>query len=188
MTILVSMSPSRPVSAPLSPLSRASLVFRDNFDELPRRFPVEIGADGIAAYRYDLSQNVLRPFVTLTYWFEISLEGGQTVRSPNYTCYLDDRFTWQQRSGRPAGALVRGRSRLWGRPDGHRPARPGQGERAPAGRNSPVDVYVYASPGDLQSALFLGGESWQAGHANPKLNVVLVAVSPGLSRASRWRG
>jgi hypothetical protein len=42
-----------------------------------------------------------------------------------------------------------------------------------------VDVYVYASAVDLQNALFLGGEQWQGGHANPKLGVVMVAIPPG---------
>jgi hypothetical protein len=40
-------------------------------------------------------------------------------------------------------------------------------------------VYVYATTTDLQNTLFLGGEDWQGGHANPKLGVVLLAITPG---------
>ena len=49
----------------------------------------------------------------------------------------------------------------------------------PAPENTPIDVYVYSSAADLQSALFLGGEEWQGGHANPKMGVVMVAITPG---------
>ena len=50
-----------------APIIGASLVFSDNFDETPRRFPVDVGQDGIVTYRYDVVQNVLRPFVTITF-------------------------------------------------------------------------------------------------------------------------
>ena len=44
---------------------------------------------------------------------------------------------------------------------------------------SPIDVYIYASVDDLRGTLFSGGEDWVAGHANPALGVVMVAVEPG---------
>jgi len=164
------------------PIVSASLVFSDNFDEVPRRFPVEVGEDGIVTYRYDVVQNVLRPFVTITFWFDITLLDGQTVRSPNYRVqYMDDRFVWQQRSDE----LVRvhwyegddafGDALL----DVARRGLNSVNALIPTPADAPVNVYVYASATDLQNALFLGGEEWQGGHANPKLGVVMVAVTPG---------
>jgi hypothetical protein len=160
----------------------ASLVFSDNFDEFPRRFPVEVGADGIVTYRYDVTQNILRPFVTITFWFEVTLQGGQTAKSPNYHVqYMDDRFIWQQRSDEQVrvhwyeGDEAFGDALL----DAARRGLNGINALIPTPENTPVDVYVYASTADLQSALFLGGEEWQAGHANPKLGVTMVAVTPG---------
>ena len=168
------------------PIASASLVFSDNFDEIPRRFPVEVGDDGIVTYRYDVVQNVLRPFVTITFWFDITLLDGQTVRSPNYRVqYMDDRFVWQQRSD----GLVRvhwyegddafGDALL----DVARRSLNGINALIPTPTNTPVDVYVYASATDLQSTLFLSGEEWQGGHANPKLGVVMVAVTPGSAQS-----
>ena len=66
------------------PIVSAALVFNDNFDEIVRRFPIDIGQDGLVNYRYDVTQNVLRPFVTITFWFEVTLQNGQTVKSDNY--------------------------------------------------------------------------------------------------------
>jgi hypothetical protein len=164
------------------PITSASLVFSDNFDEIPRRFPVEVGDDGVVAHRYDVVQNVLRPFVIITFWFDVTLQNGQTVRSPNYRVqYLDDRFVWEQR----ADDLVRvhwydgddafGDTLL----DAARRSLNGVNALIPSPDNTPVDVYVYSSAADLQSALFLGGEEWQGGHANPRLGVVMVAITPG---------
>jgi hypothetical protein len=165
-----------------SPIVNVTLVFSDNFDELVRRFPVGIGEDGIVTYRYDVVQNVLRPFVTITFWFEVSLQNGQIIRTDNYHVqYMDDRFTWQQqvdgmlRVHWYEGDVVFGDALL----DVARRSLNAVEALIPATIDSPVDVYVYASATDLQSALFLGGESWQAGHANPKLGVAMLAVSPG---------
>jgi hypothetical protein len=164
------------------PIVNASLVFSDNFDEIPRRFPVEVGEDGIVTYRYDVVQNVLRPFVTITFWFDVTLLDGQSFRSPNYRVqYMDDRFTWSQRSDEFVrvhwyeGDEAFGDALL----DVARRSLNAVNALIPAPLAAPVDMYVYASASDLQNALFLGGEEWQGGHANPKLGVVMLAVTPG---------
>jgi len=164
------------------PITSAALVFNDNFDESVRRFPVNVGPDGVVSYRYDVTQNVLRPFVTISFWFEVTLQNGQTLRSDNYRVkYADDRFTWQQ--------LVDGSLRVnWYEGDAafgdallnvSRRGLNAVNAIISSPQTEPLDVYVYASTSDLQSALFLGGESWQGGHANPKLGVVMLAVTPG---------
>lgn len=164
------------------PITSATIVFSDDFDEIPRRFPIEIGENGEIAYRYDVVQNVLRPFSTITFWFDVTLSNGQTFRSPNnQRQYIDNRFVWQQQvdgmlqvhwyEGDPAfgDALL----------DVSRRSLNAIAALIPAPADAPLDVYVYASTTDLQSALFLGGEGWQGGHANPKLGVVMLAVTPG---------
>jgi hypothetical protein len=42
-----------------------------------------------------------------------------------------------------------------------------------------VQIYIYRSLGELQSALALAGQPWQGGQARPELGVVLVAIAPG---------
>ena len=164
------------------PIVSAALVFNDNFNEIVRRFPIDVGTDGVVTYRYDVTQNVLRPFVTLTFWFEVTLQNGQTVKSDNYRVqYLDDRFTWQQQEDGMLrvhwyeGDAAFGDSLL----DVARRSLNAVNALIPAPLDAPLNVYVYASTTDLQSALFLGGETWQGGHANPKLGVVMLAVTPG---------
>ena len=164
------------------PITNVDLVFSDNFDNIPRRFPMDFGENGIVTYRYDIVENVLRPFVTISFWFEATLQTGQTEASKKYTVhYMDDRFTWQQR--------VDENLRVYWY-DGDAAFGDALMETASRGlRNveallsvpvtDPVDIYVYASADDLQSALFLGGESWQGGHANPKLDIVMLTVTPG---------
>jgi hypothetical protein len=134
------------------------------------------------AYRYDVVQNVLRPFTTITYWFDINLTDGRTFRSSNYQeQYLDNRFVWQQRTDEMLrvhwyeGDDVFGDMLL---DVSHRSIN-AVNTLIPTSTDTPLDIYVYANASDLQSALFLGGEEWQGGHANPKLGVVMVAVTPG---------
>ena len=169
-----------------TPILNVSLVFNDNFDGIVRRFPVGIGADGVVSYRFDTTQNVLRPFVTITFWFEVTLQNGQVQRSDNYRVqYADDRFTWQQqvdgllRVHWYEGDAAFGDALL----DVSRRSLSAVSAFIPAPLDAPLDVYVYASNNDLQSALFLGGETWQGGHANPKLGVVMLVVTPGPSQS-----
>ncbi len=164
------------------PITSAALVFNDNFDASVRRFPVNVGTDGVVSYRYDVTQNVLRPFVTISFWFEVALQNGQTLRSENYRVqYVDDRFTWQQQVDGSLrvhwyeGDAAFGDALL----DVSRRGLNAINAIISAPQTEPLNVYVYASTSDLQSALFLGGESWQGGHANPKLGVVMLAVTPG---------
>lgn len=164
------------------PITSATIVFGDDFDESPHRFPVELGENGEIAYRYDVVQNVLRPFTTITFWFDVTLSNGQTFRSQNYQeQYIDNRFVWQQqvdgmlRVHWYEGETAFGDALL----DVSRRSLNAIDALIPAPADVPLEIYVYASTTDLQSALFLGGEVWQAGHANPKLGVVMLAVTPG---------
>ena len=168
------------------PITSATIVFSDNFDEIPRRFPVEIGGNGEIAYRYDVVQNVLRPFTTITFWFDVTLTNGQTLRTPNFQRqYSDNRFVWQQQVDGMLqvhwyeGDAAFGDALL----DASRRSMNAIDALIPVTLNAPLDVYVYATAADLQSALFLGGEEWQAGHANPKLGVAMLAVTPGPSQS-----
>jgi len=168
------------------PISSATIVFSDDFDETPRRFPVAIGENGAVAYRYDVVQNVLRPFTTITFWFDVTLTSGQTFRSPNFQRqYIDNRFLWQQQGDGMLqvhwyeGEAAFGDALL----DVSRRSLNAIDALIPTALDAPLDVYVYASASDLQSALFLGGEEWQGGHANPKLGMAMLTVTPGPSQS-----
>jgi hypothetical protein len=52
----------------------------------------------------------------------------------------------------------------------------------PLDLEEPVEIFIYANPEDLQTALASGKEPWIAGHADPGLGLIRVLVEPGLER------
>lgn len=167
------------------PILQASLLFRDDRDGVTRVQPVEIAPDGRVAYRYEVTQNVLPPFVEIIFWFEGTLQGGGTFTSPQYRFrYADNRFPWQSKAEGPLrlhwydGDEAFGQAAL----DTARLGLAAMSELILPGAAEPLDIYVYAAVEDLQSALYLGGEPWIAGHASPELGVVMVSIPPGASQ------
>jgi len=135
-----------------------------------------------AEFVQPLADSALPPFSAVTFWWELSDAAGRKLTTPPQTIeYLDNRFTWQQAAesnvrvryyaGDAAyarAALSEARSAL---------ARTNQELQAPL--PSRVEVYLYATLDDLQSALMLTGRDWQGGQARPDLGVVLLAIPPG---------
>ena len=125
---------------------------------------------------------VLPPFSTVMYWWELTDAAGRKLTTPPQSAeYLDNRFMWQDQSegnlrahwymGDPTyvrNAVDVARAAL---------SRSNQELQAPLPPR--VDIYLYATLEDLQSAIELGGREWQGGQARPDLGVVLVAIPPG---------
>jgi hypothetical protein len=165
-----------------SPIQEILLLFRDEHETVTRVYPAQLDANGQASYRYDASQNALRPFAPIQFWFQVTLQNGQSYSSQNYTfIYADNRFDWQALEDGAlhvhwyAGDAAFGQAAL----DTSRAGLQRIGELIPLNLDQPIEVYLYASAADLQEALSLGGGTWVAGHANPELGVVLVAVAGG---------
>lgn len=140
------------------------------------------GTPTIARAVQDLRQRPLPPFRPIVYWWQIDFADRTMVVTPEETVrYEDDRFVWQflnedrlavhwvdgdlefGRDALDAGAsgLGRLRSLLFLEP------------------NRSIDIYLYPSIGDLESALTLTGRSWTAGHSDPSLSVILLPIPPG---------
>lgn len=49
----------------------------------------------------------------------------------------------------------------------------------PPNLEPPIEIFIYANADDLRGALVSGNENWVAGHADPALGVVRVAIEPG---------
>ena len=168
------------------PIQKIDLIFSDNFDNVQRRFQVQPDAKGIVSYRYNIFENVLRPFVTIKFNYEITLQNGVVENSQTFTVqYMDDRFTWQQRENESLRIHWYGGEASFGDVlmDTANRSLKSVETLLSTPVTAPVDIYVYASAEDLQSALFLGGETWQGGHANPKLGIVMLTVTPGPSQS-----
>ncbi|MGQ9832643.1 MAG: peptidase MA family metallohydrolase [Candidatus Villigracilaceae bacterium] len=149
-------------------------------------YPMSASANGYYTYTHDMSKNSLRPFTRLTFAIEGELENGQSFTSSGYLFrYDDNRFIWKSREQAPLkvfwyeGDTAFGQAALDAALDGFVSAR----QVVPLAQSAEVEIYIYASPEDLQSALALGGVPWQAGHASPDLGVVMVAIPPGMNQS-----
>jgi len=129
-----------------------------------------------------LTGNVLPPFSQVTYWWELSDAAGRKQNTlPQTIEYRDNRFAWQEAAEGNvhvlyyAGDVAYAQSAL----SVARAALVRVNEELAAPLPPRVEVYLYASLDDLQSALLLAGRDWQGGQARPDLGAVLVAIPPG---------
>lgn len=166
----------------VSPIQQIVLMFRDQREANTHTFPVQASPDGWVIYQYNASENTLRPFAPVVFWYAVTLADGQVVSSPPYQFrYEDNRFTWQTLQDGDArvfwytGDAVFGQSAL----DVTRLGLSNLKEWLAMPQAGAVEVYVYASVDDLRNALYLGGQSWSGAHASPELGVVMVTVPPG---------
>ncbi len=164
------------------PIKEVLLLFRDINEENTRVISLSADEAGRVSYRYDAHENLLRPFSKIAYWFQVTLTDGTGQSSEKYFfVYEDNRFNWQTREENnlrvhwSEGNEAFGSAALDAARNGVTNIR----SFFPVDATKPIDVYIYASHADLQSALFMGGEDWVAGHANPELGVAFVSISPG---------
>jgi hypothetical protein len=149
------------------------------------------GITGRVRHTHELGNTFFPPFSTVEYWYQWEGAGGATLMSPTFSFeYIDNRYNWRIIETAPIrlhwveGDLQFAQEAL----DITRESFLSIQQELPFGNNGAasdwVDVYVYRSGTELQSALSLGGESWLAGHADPQLGVVLVSIPPGPESAS----
>lgn len=173
----------------VSPLQvqRASIFIHDSTQVITHVLPVTFNEQGVSEFRFDTRQNLLRPFTTVLWRYELTLADGDIVQSATGSLrYDDDRFAWQSleadtlrvhwyNAGEEFGvsalnaaqAGIQNIRRLF-EPD----------------LSQPVDVFIYASEGDLRGTLY-GAEAWAAGHADSAAGVVMVTIEPGSDQGIR---
>jgi len=148
--------------------------------------PFQAGSQVTATVSFDLAVNPLPPFSAVSYWWQVTDSAGQTLTTaPASFNYEDNRFSWQTAS---SGSIVvhwyRGDTAFGqSAADIATNALPSitQDVRAPLPER--VNLYIYASDADVQSALGRVGVAYANGHADPRLGVVIISVAPDL-RAS----
>jgi hypothetical protein len=138
--------------------------------------------NGRIQYNHLIPPGSLQPFTKIFFNFKITLQDGQVLDSPFYSGeYTDDRFVWQVSNdpqftvswieGNAAFAQAavetarRGIEQLQ--------------QYIPIDSSQPVEIYIYNSASDLQSAFNLNGQQWVAGMARPDFNVAMVSIPPG---------
>ena len=162
-------------------IQQASIVITDEANGLTQVQPLVIAQDGRTEYRLDVSRNLLRPFSSVKWMYQFALADGNTFQSTTYFIrYEDNRFDWQTLE---TGALKVhwyngdasfGQAALNAAQNGLETI----GALMPVDLTQSTDIFIYANSDDLRGTLVLGGEVWVAGHADPALGVVMVAVGP----------
>jgi hypothetical protein len=133
-------------------------------------------------YTYSLTDYAPRAFSQVDYRWEVNFEAGEAYKSPSYQFdYLDNRFAWNTLEEEPfriywyEGDVPFAQSILDAAQKGLQQVHNLLQLPVPSG----LDIYVYADSKTLQSALSPNSESWVAGHAEPDLGVIVVALPPG---------
>ncbi len=165
-----------------SPLQSATLFIQPQAKPEALVFPLQPAGDGRVEYRYAVQPGILRPFERVVFWFGATLADGQVLASDRFAFrYDDNRFAWQTLEGGPlrvhwyAGEAAFGQQAFDKALAGLEAAR----RLVAADPPDPLDIFVYASAADLQSALNRPEQAWVAGHADPDLGVALVSIAPG---------
>jgi hypothetical protein len=169
---------------PKTEVQEALVFFQADGESQTLYIQLQTGSDGNNAYKVTIADAVLRPFAKINFWFRVTNLNGQAFTSPQYYFYhFDNRMTWQTMEN-PMLSVH------WYEGD----TAFGQGifdianaslqnfiTLIPVKISAPVDVYVYRSSAELQSAI--GSQWWIAGHASLDLGVVLVSIAPGEEQA-----
>ncbi len=139
-----------------------------------------LGTEGKIIYQYDAASKPLRAFSILDYWFRVTLQDGMVIDSPVQTfTYRDNRYAWQLLESGPFHIYWYDGDRAFGQSILD-VAQQGLQQKIqtilplPAPRL--VDIYVYATPKEMQSTFQISGQNWAAGHAEPDLGVMLVSL------------
>ncbi len=143
---------------------------------------ITISPDGLISYTLDIQSNGLRPFTTVTYWFQLKLADGQDITSSRFRFeYEDNRFEWQRLANDQFtvswidGDLEFGQSAVNSARNGLESIR----QILPAELPTPLKIFIYPSPLDMQEALKLTNTPWATGHASPDLGVIILSIPPG---------
>ncbi|MBN2149388.1 MAG: hypothetical protein JW726_18515 [Anaerolineales bacterium] len=142
-----------------------------------------------ASYTLDLTDQPLRAFSWVEYWYRITPTNGDPyLTTPQIFFYEDNRFEWQMLEQAPfrvhwydsdtaLGQMVLNAARS-GLERSHTLI-------TSLAEPDLVNIYIYASGQELQSAMHLGGLSWVAGHADPDLSLIMVSLPNGPDQRSQ---
>jgi hypothetical protein len=164
------------------PIQSAMITIFDDSQGLRLVQPLSVQPDGHVQFILDTTQTIIRPFSELHWSYQFTFSDGSTSEKGVFSVrYADDRFTWQ--------TLESGSLRVhWYNGDlnfGHEVLDTIQSGLSSVSRlvavdlAQPIEFYIYANAIDLRGTLTDEDNHWIAGHADPALGVVMVAITPG---------
>lgn len=131
------------------------------------------------SYRLDPSLVNLAPFSEVHYWWELTTAASQTIVVPEKTfIYQDDRFEWRVFSEGDVTVYWTGNEEKFGSLAANITAESRQllDRILPQTAVSPLNLYIYPDTNVLRAGLRLGGRTWQNGHTDPDLGVLLLTA------------
>jgi len=167
------------------PIKQISLLFRGINEEVTRVETLQLNADNTTSFVYDASQNIFPPFGKIVFWYQATLDDGQTYTSlHNEVQYNDTRFPWRENTRANvsvhwyAGDDAFGAAAL----DAAGAGMLAMNDFYPIALDIPFHIYIYSNIEDLKATLPFGGTEWTGGHAHPEFGVGLVAIAPSDSQ------
>lgn len=144
--------------------------------------PMRLLGDKEASYTYPIDQNSLRAFSKVEFRYRITLQDGQIIDTPSeYFNYIDNRQEWFSLQEGPfqanwyEGDVQLGQRVLDVAQSGLQRV---ESLLSVPPLNETVNIYIYPSTKEMQSVL-KDGQNWVAGHADPDLGVMVVALPEG---------
>lgn len=140
---------------------------------------------GTLAYVHDLTQQPLRAFARVHYWFRLTPQVGEVYTSPEFWfVYEDNRFDWQTLQAGPLRVHWYEGDEAFGQLllDVSRRGLEQAQKYLPVAASDEINIYAYASAMEMQSAQRLASQTWVAGHADAALSLIVVSLPAGPSQ------
>jgi hypothetical protein len=134
-----------------------------------------------ASFTIDQERDYLPPGTELEYWWKITNEAGDTLKTdPQSLLYLDERHDWQTLSNDWLTLYWYTGDRAFGEALFDRANKTLDQIEAEAGvrLETPVKIFIYGSYADLRDAIAVGSHEWTGGQAFTEQGLVVIGVSP----------
>jgi hypothetical protein len=164
------------------PMQTVSILIAEESQGFTLMEPLMVRADGSTEFRFDTQQNRLRPFMNIKWNYQFTFSNGSTAQSESYFVrYMDERFEWQTLESGGLRIYWYAEDEGFGQAamEAARAGLESVGRMVPTDISRPVEFFIYANTDDLRATLSLSGDNWAAGHADPALGVVMIAIEPG---------
>ena len=165
-----------------TPLKSATLFYQAEGEPVTRTDEVEWDGRGLLTSTAEMTDSPVRAFSDIRYWFEVTLTGGQDLKSERTTFYYEDnRFEWRTRASQDyivhwyEGEPEFAQSLLDVAELGLKNVQ----TILPLEQKGIIDIYAYASAQEMRATLQTLGKNWVGAHTDPDLGVMVVSLPHG---------
>lgn len=166
-----------------SKITEARLLYRVTGQIATARGDAEIEPNSRvdATFTIDQEQDYLPPGTELEYWWQITDEAGNELKTdPQPLLFTDERHDWKTLSSDRLTLYWYNGDRAFGEALFDRANKTLDQIESEAGVlvETPVKIFLYGSFNDLRDAIAIGAQEWTGGQAFTEQGVVVIGVSP----------